>query len=108
MGFKIKINNIGVAKICNWNDIESDFLKDVNRLTIIVDELYKDLNGDIQKLNVIKSLKSLKEIQVISKNPKNIKYLDIVLKNIQIPITAMLLDDFENKGRSDVNLEGLG
>lgn len=82
MGFKIKINNIGVAKICNWNDIESDFLKDVNRLTIIVDELYKDLNGDIQKLNVIKSLKSLKEIQVISKNPKNIKYLDIVLKNI--------------------------
>ena len=108
MGFKIKINNIGVAKICNWNDIESDFLKDVNRLTIIVDELYKDLNGDIQKLNVIKSLKSLKEIQVISKNPKNIKYSDIVLKNIQIPITAMLLDDFENKGRSDVNLEGLG
>ena len=53
MGFKIKINNIGVAKICNWNDIESDFLKDVNRLTIIVDELYKDLNGDIQKLMLL-------------------------------------------------------
>ena len=107
MGFKIRPKNVTVAKTCNWNEINAEDLKNVNHLTIYVDDVEKDVKESIKKIEILKSLLKLKSIYVRTKNPKYIEYFDTLLKDFSIPKNAILLDDFENKDRSDINFYGL-
>lgn len=94
-----------IAKSCNWNELNYEILKNVEHLTIIVDELKKDVEGDIEKIKILKSLAKLQSIRIMSREPRNIEYLDTLMKDIKIRKTACLLDDFENKDRSDFDFE---
>lgn len=107
MGLEIHIRSKSIAKICNWDEINVENLKDVNNLVIYVDKINKEAEEDIRKIGILKSLSTLKNIQIRSKNPKYITYFDTLLKEISVSKTALLIDDFENKDRSDINFKGL-
>lgn len=107
MGAKINIRYQSVTKTCNWDKINAEDLKNVNFLTIYVDEMDKDIKESVRKIEILKSLSNLKSIQIRSKNPKYIIYFDTLLKELSVSKTALLIDDFKNKDRSDINFKGL-
>lgn len=107
MGAEIRMRYQSVTKTCNWDEINAEDLKNVNYLTIYVDEMDKDIKESVRKIEILKSLSNLKSIQIRSKKPKYITYFDTLLKELSVSKTALLIDDFKNKDRSNIIFEGL-
>ncbi len=114
------------TRFCNWNNITEEIteekLKDTATLLIQVDSIDKDDKESIRKkVEILKKSLSpqlspnLKEIQVRARNPEYIKYLSSILKEAidsptsspKVELSALLIDDFENKDRSNIELDGL-
>ncbi len=93
------------VKTLNWDEVNREALEDVNDLIIVINDIQRDIEGDLEKIELLKSLSGLIQITIKSKDVGILKYFDTLLREIEKPKYAVLLDDFENHDRTNIDFD---
>lgn len=102
--FKTKF--ITIPEYIDWNKFN---IKDMNNSSVViyVGELKKDIEGDMNKLNILKQMPNLSSIKLVSPDFNVGIYMGKLLKDFTLRKSFDLLDDFKNQDRRYVQPSSL-
>ena len=102
--FKTKF--ITIPEHIDWNKFN---IKDMNNSSVViyVRELKKDIEGDMNKLNILKQMPNLSSIKLVSPDFNVGIYMGELLKEFTFRKSFDLLDDYKNQDRSYIQPSSL-
>lgn len=98
-GFRTTMKD--VPQYIDWNSFN---IENINGSTVIIyaHDLEKDVQKDIEKANILKSMPNLTTLTICSTDFNVGIYMSELLKDVPVAKGFDLIDDFKTKDRSDV------
>ena len=93
--------SLRIPEYIDWSTFN---IKDINSAQVIiyVHDLKRDIPGDIEKVNLLRSMKNLQGITINSNDFSVGIYMSEILREVKVKKEFNLLDDFQNKDRKDI------
>ena len=91
--------SVVMPEYIDWNNFNVEDMNNSN-IVIYVDELKKDSDEDLKKLNILKQMPNLSDIRLVSSDFNVGIYMGELLKDFTSKKVFDLLDDYKNQDRS--------